>query len=81
MPKQLRQFMRMKDVAEFTCIPRSTIYEMISRGEFPKPFKITAKRVAWDAADIAEWQANVKTPSATEVTEGGNNERSSAQLI
>lgn len=49
-------FLRDADVTRVTGIPRSTRYEMIERGEFPKPIKLSARIVAWSAAELAEWQ-------------------------
>lgn len=49
-------FLRDAKVTEVTGVPRSTRYEMIARGEFPKPIPLTKQTVAWSAAEIAEWQ-------------------------
>lgn len=50
------QFLRDRDVTRATGIPRSTRYEMIDRGEFPTPIKLSKRIVAWSAAEVAEWQ-------------------------
>ncbi len=49
-------FLRDRDVSRVTGIPRSTRYEMIERGEFPKPIRLSVRIVAWSAAEIADWQ-------------------------
>jgi prophage regulatory protein len=49
-------FLRAEDVTRITGIPRSTRYELIERGEFPKPIKLSERMVAWSAAEIADWQ-------------------------
>jgi prophage regulatory protein len=49
-------FMRLADVMRATGLPRSTVYYLASRGEFPKPFKLGPRTVAWTEADIATWQ-------------------------
>lgn len=65
MKLQPKQFLRIKDVVRLTRVPRSTIYEMIDRDEFPKPFRITARLVAWLEDDIAAWQHKCMTQRET----------------
>jgi prophage regulatory protein len=48
-------FLRAEEVTRVTGIPRATRYELIARGEFPKPIKLSQRMVAWSAAEIAEW--------------------------
>lgn len=48
---------RRKDVEVIVGLSRSTIYDMMSRGEFPRPVKITGKAVAWPESAIAVWLA------------------------
>ena len=48
---------RRTDVEAITGLSRSTIYLMMSRGEFPRPVKITGKAVAWPESAIATWLA------------------------
>ena len=40
-------FLRDAEVTHLTGIPRSTRYELIERGEFPKPIKLGPRAVAW----------------------------------
>lgn len=55
------QLLSMKDVAKYTALSRSTIYEMINEDSdrydptFPKKVKLTKVRVVWVASEIAEW--------------------------
>ena len=44
-------------------LSRTTIYEMMKRGEFPKPIKITRKAVAWRESDINAWLASRPQPN------------------
>ena len=59
----MEEFMRRETVERVTGLKRSTIYELISRGLFPKPIKISAAAgqrggaVAWARSEIADWQA------------------------
>lgn len=63
--------LRIKQVAEKVALGESTIYRMIQRGEFPKPFELAPKCMAWLEDDIDAWLANkagrrpVPPPSAT----------------
>lgn len=49
-------FLRDAETTRVTGIPRSTRYEMIAKGLFPKPIPLGPRSVAWSAAEIAEWQ-------------------------
>jgi prophage regulatory protein len=49
-------FLRDADVTRITGIPRSTRYEMIERGYFPKPIKLSERIVAWSSVEIEKWQ-------------------------
>jgi prophage regulatory protein len=49
-------FLRDREVTRVTGIPRSTRYELIGRGEFPRPVKLSERIVAWSAAEIEDWQ-------------------------
>ncbi|WP_286201897.1 AlpA family phage regulatory protein [Ochrobactrum sp. SFR4] len=37
-------------------LPTSTLYELMERGQFPRPIKISARTVAWLEDDVARWQ-------------------------
>jgi prophage regulatory protein len=50
-------FLRDAVVTHRTGVPRSTRYEMIERGAFPRPIKLSPRLVVWSEAEIAEWQA------------------------
>ena len=47
-------------VEELTGLSRSTIYALMSRGDFPRPVRLTAKAVAWSESAIADWLASRK---------------------
>lgn len=47
-----------KQVAEKVSLGQSTIYRMISKGLFPKPFSLGANRTAWIESDIDDWLAD-----------------------
>ena len=50
--------LRRHAVEEITGLSRSTIYLLMSRGEFPKPIKLTGRAVAWPESAIAKWLAH-----------------------
>jgi prophage regulatory protein len=58
MTKELRSFLRLKQVKAAIGLSRSWIYEAIKRGDFPAPVSLGARAVAWDAEAIANWQAS-----------------------
>jgi prophage regulatory protein len=49
-------FLRLTDVTRITGVPRSTIYDLIKRKQFPEQIKLSERMVAWSAAEIADWQ-------------------------
>jgi len=38
-------------------LSRSTLYAAMSRGEFPRPIKISRRAVAWRQLDVERWIA------------------------
>ena len=48
-------FIRRKEVERRTGLSRSSIYEHMSQGTFPKNFKVGLRAVAWLEQDIDEW--------------------------
>jgi len=47
--------MRLKEIIEKTGLSRSTIYNLISQGRFPKQIELGARSVGWVDAEIDEW--------------------------
>ena len=50
------KFLRRREVEELTGLSRSTIYALMSRGEFPKPVKVSTRAVRWRSDVIEGWQ-------------------------
>ena len=48
--------LRRAEVERSTGLPRSTIYELIARGTFPRPIQISARAVGWLESEVADWQ-------------------------
>jgi prophage regulatory protein len=55
------RFIRRPEVERLTGLPRSSLYEKMARGDFPKPRKIGDRAVAWSESDIARWQRRCKS--------------------
>ena len=57
MAKNLQRMLRRKEVELATGLPRSTIYERMAAGKFPKPvFPDGARSARWLEAEIIDWQ-------------------------
>ena len=51
----VQNILRRHDVERVTGLPRSTIYDKIAKGEFPRPIKLSMKSVGWLESEITEW--------------------------
>jgi prophage regulatory protein len=49
-------FLRRQAVEARTGLSRSSIYDRIAAGEFPKPVPLGGRSVGWVEAEIREWQ-------------------------
>lgn len=52
--------LRRADVQHITGLSRSAIYDLMKKGQFPRPVQLTGKAVAWPEIAIAEWLASRK---------------------
>lgn len=48
--------LRRRDVERVTGLRRSSLYEKIRAGNFPRPLKINSRSVGWLSSEVAEWQ-------------------------
>lgn len=55
MSEKHQKLLRLSDVRDRVPYSRSTIYQLITQGKFPKPISIGARAVAWLESDIDEW--------------------------
>lgn len=55
--QQVDRMLRRREVEAITGRSRSSIYEDIAAGTFPKPVKIGARAVAWPESVIRAWIA------------------------
>ena len=66
-----KKFLRLPAVIEATGWSRATIWRKVKAGVLPAPIPIGPKSVAWDAAEIAEWQQRCIDASRRGVGAGG----------
>jgi prophage regulatory protein len=55
MQMQSWRFMRLPEVQHQIGLGRSAIYQKIKAGEFPCPYSLGARAVAWNSEDIEAW--------------------------
>lgn len=49
------RLIKLREVISRTGLSRSTIYLSVSRNQFPKPIKISMRRVGWLETEIDHW--------------------------
>lgn len=49
------RILRLPEVIHRTGFKRSSIYQMIQEGRFPRPVKLGARAVGWDSSSIDSW--------------------------
>jgi prophage regulatory protein len=47
--------LRLRAVMHVTGLSRSTLYRLISDGQFPRPVRLGARAVAWRRSDVDAW--------------------------
>tara|TARA_B100000700_G_scaffold315611_1_gene403964 strand:- start:3015 stop:3212 length:198 start_codon:yes stop_codon:yes gene_type:complete len=55
------KLLKIKQVIELTTLPKSTIYQRMKEGRFPRPLNLGGRDRAWLPEDLLEWRKN---PSA-----------------
>ena len=69
--KEQVSFIRLPRVKQRVGLSRSSIYAMMSRGEFPPPISLGQRAVAWVEADVDEWiSSRVEASRSTTVLDG-----------
>lgn len=56
-----RKFLRLPAVIAAVGLGKTAIYDRIKAETFPKPVQLGPRAVAWDAAEIAQWQQSLQT--------------------
>lgn len=54
------RFIRLPEVCRRVGLGKSMIYEMIQKGRFPKPYKVTPFTSCWSEREVVAWIADVK---------------------
>lgn len=49
--------LRLPRVSEITGLGRSSIYDAIQRGEFPRPLKLGMRASGWRMSEVQQWIA------------------------
>jgi prophage regulatory protein len=49
------RFLRLKEVLAICGKSRSSVYDAIKKGDFPKPVKLSARSSAWVASEVEQW--------------------------
>ncbi|MCB2128482.1 MAG: AlpA family transcriptional regulator [Rhodobacteraceae bacterium] len=50
--------LRRKAVENLTGLSRSAIYDLMAKGAFPRPVKLSSRAVAWPESKIIDWLAS-----------------------
>ncbi|GLK71563.1 helix-turn-helix transcriptional regulator [Ancylobacter dichloromethanicus] len=50
------KLLRLDDVKAATGLGRSSLYDLMARGEFPRPVPLTAKARGWLESEVRAWQ-------------------------
>ena len=53
----MHQFLSPKAVCSRVAISRATLDRMVAAGNFPKPIKLTPRRLAYEARAVDAWMA------------------------
>ena len=61
MSKAPVQMIRKPELLKLIGLSGGTIYRLMSKGQFPRPLKVTGYSVAWRSDEVAERQDNLKT--------------------
>lgn len=52
------RFLKLTEVEQLTGYRKTTIYSMISKGEFPARHQIGPNRVVWLDSEVRDWMAS-----------------------
>lgn len=59
LPTDGERLIRLSEVKQRVGLGKTLIYEMISEGRFPKPYKVTPAAARWSEREIDAWIAAV----------------------
>lgn len=55
-----KQFLRIQDLEQMIGLSKSTIYNKIELGEFPKQIKLSNRAVGWCSDEVQAWIDELK---------------------
>lgn len=61
MKKPGRVLIDRRRLHEIVPLSQRTVFDLEQRGEFPKRFVLTARRVAWDLAEVEQWMEDCRS--------------------
>jgi prophage regulatory protein len=56
-----QQFLTLRDVEKKTTLKKTTIYELMKKAEFPRPYALTKRKIAWSLDDVEIWMLMVQS--------------------
>jgi prophage regulatory protein len=56
--------LRRPDVEKRCGLSRSTIYQLMTEGRFPRPLRLGKRAVGWRESDVASWLKALSTSDA-----------------
>jgi prophage regulatory protein len=59
----IRNILRLPAVMRATGLSKAQLYNLMSKGEFPRPMQLSAQAVGWPDTEVEEWQTG--RPRAT----------------
>ena len=54
-PRLTPALLTLREVIELTHVPRTTIYDLMKTGKFPRPVRVGRRSVRWIASEIYRW--------------------------
>lgn len=61
MTTSTNRLLRRPEVINLVGLKTSAIYDMMARGEFPRPVRVGSRAVAWRLSDLEAWMAARET--------------------
>ena len=52
-----KRALKLKEVLRLVSLSCTTVYRMMSRGEFPRPVRVGRRAARWHSDEIEEWLA------------------------
>ncbi len=61
----MNRILRIREVCKTVGLGRSSVYDRVRRGEFPRPVRLGERAVGWRSADIERWLDGLSEQSET----------------